>query len=457
MTIGAIGTTNTGMRIAVVGAGWAGCAAAVQATRLGHQVTVFETGRTAGGRARRVDVSHQGTCFTLDNGQHILIGAYLETLKLMADVGVGVAAGLHRMPLTLRFADGSGLKLPSLPAPLDALVGIICGKGWAWADKLSLLKTAAGWQLGKFKCPPDYSVADLCQRVSPRIMATLIEPLCVSALNTPANRASGQVFLRVLQDSLFAGSGGSNLLLPRVDLSALLPNAALAWLSAHGGTAQLGVRVQSLTQDGSTAWQLVGAGDGLLGQFDRVILACPPVDAARLVRSTGLPVRDWLALAESLTYEAIATVYALAPGYQLAEPMLALASNSDYPAQFVFDRSQLGGPAGLLAFVVSASQSSSEPLAQQVSAQAKAQLGINNLTVLQTIVEKRATFACTPGLKRPGQLVAAGLLACGDYTDGPYPATLEGAVRSGLQAAQLLSHLDPPKLQSRGVSVSVKS
>ena len=431
------------MRVAVVGAGWAGCAAAVEATRLGHHVTVFEAGRTAGGRARRVDVSHDGQSVPLDNGQHILIGAYTETLKLMADVGVDVAASLHRMPLSLLFADGSGLKLPQLPAPLDALVGILRSKGWTWGDKLSLLKTATGWQLRKFQCAPQQSVADLCRSLSPRIMATLIEPLCVSALNTPADRASGQVFLRVLKDSLFAVSGGSNLLLPRVDLSALLPDAALAWLRDRGGQTKLGTRANGIIFDSSKRWKLLGVGDAPLGEFDWVILACPPLDAARLVRSAGgsdLVADGWLALAEALQYEAIATVYAFAPSYRLPEPMLALESSADCPAQFVFDRGWLGGPSGLLAFVVSASQQGSAEIAAQVTAQAQAQLGINNLTVVQTVVEKRATFACTPALQRPGQHIAPGLLACGDYTDGPYPATLEGAVRCGLQAAHLLQN-----------------
>ena len=423
--------------VAVIGAGWAGCAAAVQATRMGHRVTVFEASRTPGGRARRVDVACDGKILALDNGQHILIGAYRDTLKLMADVGVNVPASLYRLPLTMQFPDGSGLKLPKLAAPLDALVGILRASGWSWADKLSLLKTAALWQLRKFQCPTDQTVADLCSNLPPRVMTTLIEPLCVSALNTPAERASGTVFLRVLRDSLFAAHGGSNLLLPRVDLSALLPDAALAWLTAQGGKIHLGVRVQSISRQGGETWQLSGTTSATLGLYDSVILACPALDAARLVQSTGLPCEDWLAQTLALQYEAIATVYALAPGCQLAQPMLALASTPTYPAQFVFDRSQLGGPAGLLAFVISASHHGSTELSHQVAAQAKDQLGINNLRVLQTVVEKRATFACTPGLRRPPQHIAACLTACGDYTDGPYPATLEGAVRSGLEAANL--------------------
>jgi len=425
------------MRVAVIGAGWAGCAAAVEATRLGYQTTLFETTRTAGGRARRVGGTVRGQPVALDNGQHILIGAYAETLRLMKDLGVNTEAALLRMPLTLQFPDGSGLKLPQLPAPLDALAGIILARGWSLMDKLSMLKVAMGWQLKKFQCGANESVADLCRGLSPGAMASLIEPLCVSALNTPAERASGQVFLRVMRDALFSESGGSNLLLPLTDLSALLPDAALAWLVAQGGTPRLGARVQSLAQIGA-GWVVT---TDISTAFDCVVLACPPHEAARLVEGSGVPAPDWLARANGLQYEALTTVYAWAPEARLEQPMLALPESAGEPAQFVFDRGQLGGPAGLLAFVISASTGDSATLTAQVLAQAKAQLwhlGMGPLQAVQTIVEKRATFACTPGLQRPDADVAPGLWACGDYIEGPYPATLEGAVRSGLEAARRL-------------------
>ncbi len=420
------------MRTAVIGAGWAGCAAAVEATRLGQQVTVFEAARVPGGRARRVDGQWpDGTALALDNGQHILIGAYSETLRLMADLGIAADAALLRLPLTLQFPDGTGLAFPRLPAPLDALVGIVRARGWNWSDKLSLLRTAVGWQVSGFRCAPELSVAQLCRTLSPAVMATLIEPLCVSALNTPAHRASGQVYLRVLRDALFATSGGSNLLLPRVDLSALLPDAALAWVVRQGGDVGLGRRVQQLASVAGR-WQIDGV------PFDRVILACPPAEAARLVETAGLPCQAWLAHTRALQFEAITTVYAFAPGARLAQPMLTLragAPDGEAPAQFVFDRGQLGGPAGLLAFVVSASSADKDALTRRVLAQGERQLGLTALQAVQTIVEKRATFACLPGLQRPAVRVLPGLLACGDYLDGPYPATLEGAVRSGLAAA----------------------
>jgi hypothetical protein len=126
--------------------------------------------------------------------------------------------------------------------------------------------------------------------------------------------------------------------------------------------------------------------------------------------------------------------------------MLALRSSPQAPAQFVFDRGQLGGPQGVLAFVVSASQGSREELQTQVLAQAHIQLeeflNGQTLTALQTVVEKQATFSCTPRLVRPPQRVAPGFLACGDYIYAPFPATLEGAVRSGMMAALALEDVD---------------
>ena len=416
------------MKLAVVGAGWAGLACAVHAARAGHAVVVFEAARTLGGRARRVDGDGG---LALDNGQHILIGAYSATLALMCELGVNPAAAMLRMPLQLRFADGGGLAMPSLPAPLDLLAGILGARGWTWEDKVSLLRTALAWRAAGFRCAPQMSVADLCARLTPRVMKELVEPLCVSALNTPVERSSGEVFLRVLNDALFAERGGADLLLPRVDLGRLLPDAAAAWLAQHGAELRLGRRVQAVQRQAG-GWSVDGE------PFDQVVLAGPPWEAARLVREAGIDAADWAATAEALHYEAIATVYTQGAKRRLAAPMVALRSGPGTPAQFVFDRAQLGGPEGLLAFVVSANDTDREALQSQVLAQAAVQLQEPGLRVLQTVVEKRATFACTPGLIRPPMRIAPGLLACGDYVEGPYPATLEGAVRSGAGAASQL-------------------
>ncbi|MFZ5566090.1 MAG: hydroxysqualene dehydroxylase HpnE [Pseudomonadota bacterium] len=417
------------MRLGIVGAGWAGLAATVQAVQNGHQVTVFEAARTPGGRARGLEITlPDGRSVTVDNGQHILIGAYTDALRLMRTVGVDPDTAMQRLPLTLQYPDGQGLRLPDLPVPLDVLAGILRNRAWPLRERLGLLRAALGWKLAGFVCADTLSVAELCAGLGPHVQAELVEPLCVSALNTPAQQASAQVFLRVLHDALFAVRGGSQLLLPRADLGALFPQAAVAWLQAHGATVHSGSRITALQQDGP-GWLLDGQ------RFDTILLACSSTEAARLATPLN---PGWATTAEALHFEAITTVYAWAKGARLAAPMLTLRPDAQQPAQFVFDRGQLGGPAGLLAFVLSASRGEREALQAQVLTQAQAQLGLQ-LQAVQTVVEKRATFACTPGLQRPPRQIVPGLQACGDYIEGPYPATLEGAVRSGLAAAQALT------------------
>jgi squalene-associated FAD-dependent desaturase len=433
----------TGLRVGIVGGGWAGMAAAVAACEAGHTVTVFEAARTLGGRARALQTTlPDGTPITLDNGQHILIGAYTETLRLMRLVGLDPDALLLRRPLSLPFPDGTGLQTPAYathwPAPFDAIAAIATARGWTWAERLSLIRASLGWQFKRFTCAPELSVAQLCKRMAPRVLHELIEPLCVSALNTPADQASAQVFLRVMQDALFGVRGGSHLLLPRTDLSALFPEAAARWITHRGGKVHLGQRMGTLRWQ-APHWLL----DGQV--FDRIIWATSSSNATAALaesaqnapESIANALQAWTSTAAALRFEAIATVYAWAPQARLPHPMLALRNTATAPAQFVFDRGQLGGPAGLLAFVVSASDGGREALQTAVLQQAISQLaplGVPMLQPVQTVVEKQATFACTPGLLRPPQAIAPGLHAAGDYVQGPYPATLEGAVRSGCAA-----------------------
>jgi len=251
-------------------------------------------------------------------------------------------------------------------------------------------------------------------------------------------QASATVFLRVLHDAMFGVRGGSRLLLPKVALGAAFPQAAATWLGQCGCTLHLAHRVTALVYDGG-AWRVDEQ------PFDAVILACSAENSAlALMKSAHVAppliaskMTAWAASARALRFEAISTVYAWSPQARPALPMLALRSAAGQPAQFVFDRGQLGGPAGLLAFVVSASQGDRATLQAQVLTQARNQLKLE-VQPVQTVVEKRATFACTPGLTRPSAAIAPQLVACGDFVEGPYPATLEGAVRSAHHACALL-------------------
>ncbi|MDE2147885.1 MAG: hydroxysqualene dehydroxylase HpnE [Burkholderiales bacterium] len=422
------------MRLAVVGGGWAGLAAAVRAAQAGALVTLFEMAPALGGRARGVEIEG----LALDNGQHILIGAYARTLALMRTVGADPERLLARSPLMLRYPDGRGLALPAGPAALAFVRGVAAARGWTLRDKASLLRAAAGWVAAGFHCPPGWTVQRLCQGLAPSVRTLLIDPLCVAALNTPAQEASAQVLLRVLRDALFGGRGAADLLLPRGSLALLLPQPAQHWLQAAGAELRLSSRVRAIEPGGAGPgrWQVDGA------PFDAVVLACPASEAARLAEPLA---PAWAARARGLPYEPIVTVYLRCPGARLPVPMTALADGPQAPAQFAFDHGRLGATPGVFAFVVSGARrwvdAGLDATAQAVLQQAQAAFPAGTWpaapTLLRTLAERRATFRCVPGLDRPPAEIAPGLAAAGDYVTGPYPSTLEGAVRAGERAAEL--------------------
>ncbi|HLL19618.1 MAG TPA: hydroxysqualene dehydroxylase HpnE, partial [Rubrivivax sp.] len=397
------------MKLAIVGGGWAGLAAAVRAHEAGHRVTLFEMAGQLGGRARQVTVEG----LALDNGQHILIGAYERCLALMQTVGSDVTGGLDRRPLELRYPDGRGLRMPPGAPWLGFGLAVWRAQGWNLRDRLAVLRAGLRWWAAGFRCDPQLTVDALCTDLPPAVRALLIDPLCVAALNTAATDAGAAVFLRVLRDALFSGHGSSDLLLPRLSLGALLPEPAERWLRAAGVDVKLGQRAQGLQQM-DRGWGL--ADDA----FDAVVLACSAIEAARLVEPHE---PAWAARARGLPYEPIITVYLRCPGARLAVPMTALFASAHAPAQFVFDHEALGGMAGVFAFVISGAGAWVNAGAQ-VTGQAVLRQAVDAFPpatwptpplLLRVLTEKRATFKCTPALDRPPAFIAPGLVAAGDY------------------------------------------
>jgi squalene-associated FAD-dependent desaturase len=451
----ASGASGQVRKLAVVGAGWAGCAAAVELARAGHEVTVFEAARTLGGRARRVHTENHA----LDNGQHILLGAYGETLRLLKLVGIERDRVLLTLPLQMRYPAGSGgmdFVAPRWPAPLHLLAALLRAGGLAREDKLALARFSTlarwmGWQLNI-----DCSVSTLLDRFdqTPRLIQLMWRPLCLAALNTAPERASARVFLNVLRDSLGARRSASDMLLPKVDLSALFPERAAEFIARRGGTICTGAKVDFLSRTGNGDWHLTLHGNAageLTNSYDGVVLAVPASQAALLLKQ--LPEAETGAIAarlDALEPEAITTCYLqYAPETRLDLPFFALIDEAlaGHWGQFVFDRGQLDeAQSGLLAVVVSAA-SEAASLAQPALAKAIAlQLAsvfrrpeLASPLWTRVITEKRATFSCTPDLERPGNATGLyGLALAGDYTAGDYPATIEAAMRSGVLAAACL-------------------
>ncbi len=430
-------------RVAVIGGGWAGLTAAMQACHQGHRVDLFEMAPQLGGRARSADFQASAAekaapkALRLDNGQHILIGAYTQTLSCMQRLGIHTDTAFLRMPLALVGPDGVGLKLPPGNPSVAFLRACLAVSHWRLRDRLRLLLWAGTQLRHRFQCDPQWTVTELCRHLPSPVQAQLIEPLCVAALNTPATSASAAVFLRVLQDALLSGPGSSDLLLPRQPLGALLPEPAHRTLVAAGTGIHLTHRVNAIRPHSSAGWWVDGT------HFDGVILACSSKEAARLAEPWA---PQWAADAQSLRFEPIITAYfggkAHKPAW--AAPMLMLPSDTEHqPAQFVFDHGEISGHAGVYAAVVSGAAAwvkrGPGPTEAALRAQLHQQLPgtfEGECPLLGLITEKRATFSCSPALRRPTARVADALSAAGDYIEGPYPATLEGAVRSGMRAAQ---------------------
>ena len=158
-----------------------GLAAAVELTRAGLDVTVFESSRVMGGRARVVEKDG----YRLDNGQHVLLGAYTETLKLLRFLKVNPKR-LLALPFVLHVPGRLTLRAANLPAPFHLALGLLRSRELSWADRFAALRLIrflkkCNWRLGE-----DYPVSELLARTrqTPLLVELMWEPLCLAALNT---------------------------------------------------------------------------------------------------------------------------------------------------------------------------------------------------------------------------------------------------------------------------------
>jgi len=420
--------------VAIVGGGYAGMAAAVELAGRGIPVVVYEAAAQLGGRARAVP--HRG--LALDNGLHILIGAYTETLRLIRHVGVDPDRALLRCPLDWRLLPDFRVRALSLPAPLDLAGGLLLARGAGLGEKLSCLRFLQRLQANRFRLDADTSLADLLEAHGQRgsFVDRLWRPLCLAALNTPPEDASAQVFLNVMRDGLAAGRDASNLLLPRVDLTALFPGPAAQFVERRGGKVLCSTTVRAIASVPG-GFNVVTPGGAR--EHAQVICAVQPsrLDALTQALPELDPVRSCVA---AFRYEPITSVYLQyerAPAFPA--PMIGFAQGC---SQWAFDRGRLAGQSGLVGVVISAGGPhralTNDALAARVHEEIAGHLDVASQAPMwsRVIEEKRATFACVPALVRPDQATnLRGFHLAGDYTRSDHPATLEAAVRSGLQCA----------------------
>lgn len=411
------------MKLAIVGAGWAGLAAAVAAAESGAVVTLFEAGRVAGGRARSVAADDFSFC---DNGQHLLIAAYDGVRDLLRRVGAQV--DWVREPMYWHLADGVQFQAACLPKPLNVLGGLCGAKGVAVAEKAALMADLVALLWWRRWGGADKSVAAFLRErgVSAKWRDDFWQAMVWGALNTPVETAS----LRVLANVLQVG-GGSDFCFPIKGLGEFVVQPALARLAALGGTFVPETRVGRLqVQDN----QILVENQ----LFDKVIVAVAPYHLAGV-----LPEKwgdDFQAALQGANYHAITTVYLrYAEKPQLPVLMTGLAHGT---AQWLIDRSRLNG-ANEVAAVISVSEQHGSLKTAEWAARVhedvrRVSSNVGEPIATKVITEKRATMATAVGRVIPNQtlLNQKGIFVAGDYLHEDYPATLEAAVLSGFAAAK---------------------
>jgi len=376
----------------------------------------------------------------LDNGQHILLGAYRETLRLMRMTGADPAALLLRLPLQLIIPGHFHLQAAPLPAPLHLALALLTARGLTGGERLSAARFMSTMRRKGFHLSEDIAVGKMLAMhgQTGNLSRYLWEPLCIGALNTPIESASAQVFLNVLRDSMAGSRTDSDMLLPLANLTHLFPEHAATFINSHGGKiihSQTVLTVKAETAGFSLEMQSGSE------RFDQVICAVPPHRLAAL--TANLPeLAEARAQVERFSYQPIYNVFLQYPtATRLTRPMIGLCGGV---TQWVFDRGQLNHEAGLLCAVISAEGPHQtldhDELALQVNAELSAALpDLPPPLWYKVIAEKRATFACSPSLARPSQETPLpNFYLAGDYTAGDYPATLESAIRSGVKCAQLI-------------------
>ena len=428
------------MHVVIVGAGWAGLAAAIELSQADIQVTVVEAAKQAGGRARRVDTQDM----SFDNGQHLMLGAYREMLRLLRIIGMTEEQAFRRRPLRLEMRSPHHEKIciefPALPTPWHALAGFARARGLTWSERYRALALCAHLYFSDFKLDSDLSVAAWLRRAQQpqRLIKALWEPLCLAALNTPLNLASATIFIHVLRESFAGERSASDLLFPRRDLGGVFPDPAVHFVQAQGGRMLFGERVLGLDiREGRVRGVTTRRG---VIEADQVIVSVSPSICLRLIQPYTL-LHDLERKLTSLRYEPICTLYLQYPSeIKLGSDMLGLL---DGTGQWILDLGNSGHP-GRMAVVISGPG---------------AHMAQDNATLIDAVIrqlsghfphwpvpshsfvirDKRATFSCHVGVgtHRPASRTSVqGCWLAGDYTATGLPATLEGALRSGVNAAR---------------------
>jgi squalene-associated FAD-dependent desaturase len=398
------------VKVAVVGGGLAGLAAALDLADAGHDVTVHEARPTLGGAVQTLPERDGDPEPPPDNGQHIALGCFTEYLRFLDRIGEG--GSFLRTRLALPVLDEAG-EAAAIEPTLRALLKYTY---LSLRDRLRLPITTL--RLRSAQPQPNETFGHLLRRLgeTDASIDAFWDVFVRPALNLPCDEADAGAGLFTVRTALLGPRANSDLVLPTRPLGRMHGDAAGASLEAAGATVLTDSRVSSLDELDA----------------DAVVVAVPPRDSARLLGEPEPELEDSPIVSVHLWFDR-----------QLLDQPLAALLGSD--AHWVFDRGALTGSRperGQYLTVVSSGvpellEVRGRELVERIAGQLTERLGEAGLLWSRVSREPYATIALRPGVHRPGVATSRPDVArAGTWTDTGWPATMESAVRSGRLAAQ---------------------
>ncbi|WP_202213039.1 hydroxysqualene dehydroxylase HpnE [Methylacidimicrobium sp. AP8] len=450
---------NPPRQVVILGAGLAGMAAAVEATLAGDRVMLREARAEAGGRAGSfVEVK---TGEKLDTGQHLLMGCYRETLRLLRTLGAERKL-LWIEPLRIPFRSARGTSLLAawpLPAPWHLLGALIGYREIAWSDRLAAIRLIGSLILGREPLEEETAESWLRRMGQPRgIVRALWEPLCLAACNQEIRRASARMLAIVIRRALLGNRKGSALILCRGNLGELLAVECARLLRYCGGRLVCRSPVSRLVFAGDRVAAIEDR-SGERCEVDQLVSALPWHSLRSLLPEESRLQR----ICRSIGEETIVNLYLWTDRPLTDETVVGFL---DSTVHWLFSREKILGrasPCGhAYAAVISAARSwkelSREAVADRVMEELRRRLPeAAEARLLHSFLYR--AHAGTPSLgpaecaRRPGSRSEwRNLWLAGDWTNTGLPATIEGAVQSGISAVRTMNGAADDKVASPLVS-----
>ena len=437
--------------VAVVGGGLAGLAAACALADEGYGVTLLERRPYVGGRASSYE--HPGTGEVIDNCQHVLIGRCTNLIDLYRRLGVRNAIRWYRQ---FTFVEPGGrrsvLRSTWLPAPMHSTPSFLAAHAFTWSDKAAIARGLLQF-VGGLPADSEENFAHWLERHGQTrgAIERFWKPVLVSALNEDPERISVHYAAKVFRESFLSSARAGQMGIPSIPLSELYGHA-IEYICARGGEVRLRTSVEAMEPGDDGGW-VARSGDERFAS-DAVVMALPFEGLVKLLPQ--MPVAPGV---EDLRTKLAGFEHSPITGIHLwfDRPVTELehAVLLDSPMQWLFNKSVLqpehrARGEHYVELVVSASRTLVPMQRQEIIDLATAELArffpvVREAKLVKAAVVKevRATYSVRPGLEmcRPGAAESpwTGIVLAGDWTRTGWPATMEGAVRSGYAAAEAVT------------------